>query len=279
VSLDGIIFVRRRSPDWASLACDYEAGLSIDPSRYIRVDVPGFPEDIAACIRVWNETFPVNFFRCRYLLSDISERTIRQIHNAVIISSDQISEVPTISRSGECLLFFFDDDDLFAPKTFELLANVDMSRCDIAVFPLLHIGEHIHTFVRNNQPAELLVGERRDFLFRFQTNNYGISPRISRSEHLAHLQDHVLASFYADQRNLKDTYFDILISATSKTPCSAIGLSGLLSSQQQYRAYIRRYIDSLRQLKLPAELNWLNAPVTETITLFADMQGRRFDNR
>jgi hypothetical protein len=270
--LDEIIFVRRRSPDWRGLARDYEAGYAIDPSRYVRVDVPGFPEDIAECIRTWNETFPVNFFRCRCALSDISERAIRQVSNAVVISEDQISHMPTIvSQSGEFLLFFLDDDDLFASRTFELLVDADFSRCDIAVFPLLHVGEDTYTFVRNDQPARLLVRRHRQFRWRFHTNNYGISRKIALSEHLPHLQDHFLASEYADDRGFSDTYFDISISATNKTPCSAVVLPGLLSNRQEYRAYVRRYVDRLRQLELPRKWDWVKAPVAETIALFAQL--------
>ncbi|SRR6266542_3603302 len=76
VPLDQIIFVRRRSPDWQGLACDYEAGMPIDPCRYKRVNVLGFPGDIDTCIRIWNDTFPANFFRCRKVLKDISERIL-----------------------------------------------------------------------------------------------------------------------------------------------------------------------------------------------------------
>ncbi len=39
VPLDQIIFVRRRSPDWQGLACDYEAGMPIDPCRYKRISM------------------------------------------------------------------------------------------------------------------------------------------------------------------------------------------------------------------------------------------------
>jgi hypothetical protein len=267
--LDHVIFLRRQSPDWAGLAHDYEAGMPIDPSRYIpRSIVPGFPDDIAACIRIWNETFPVNFFRCRQILGEISEHSLRQVSNARIIPQDRIGEIPAIIGETRSLVFFLDDDDLFAPDTFELLSALDLGQCDIAVFPLVRFGEDTFTFVRSDETARLVVGRRRNFGHRFQTNNYGIASRIARSGHLEHLRDHVLGSVYADQEHLVDTYFDTLISATSKTPCSANIIGGLPSDQSKYRAFISRYVENLKQLRIPPELAWMTEPLNQTIRLF-----------
>jgi hypothetical protein len=271
VQLDHIIFVRRRSPDWRGLACDYEAGMPIDPSRYKRVNVLGFPEDIDACIRIWNDTFPVNFFRCRQVLKEISERTLRQISNGVIISEDRIGELPAIIQRSQSLLFFFDDDDLFAPGMFGLLSAVDFGKCDVAVFPLVHLGEYTYTLFRNDRPARMVLGPHKKFRFRFHTNNYGICSRIALSEHIMQLKDHVLASTYADQHNLSDMYFDVPICATNKTPCSAVIVGGLPSHQQEYRAFIRRYVENLGRLRLPPELEWMTPVVNETIGLFAEI--------
>jgi hypothetical protein len=272
VLLEQIIFVVRRSPDWQGLAADYDAGLPIDPARYRRADVPGFPTDIVACVREWNAVFRVNFFRCRQVLTEISEHALRQIGNAVIMSQDQIDELPKIVKESQVsLLFFLDDDDLFAPETFELLSDTDFSQCEIATFPLVHIGEYVYTFVRSGYPARLIVGEREDIRYPLQTNNYGISSRIALSEHLTHLQDHARGCDYADRRNIGDTYFDIVISGTNKTPCSASTIGGLLSSQQQYRDYIRRYVEGLGRLKIPRELDWMTKPLSETMMLFAEV--------
>ncbi len=270
VSLEQIVFVRRRSPDWQGLASYYEAGLPIDPSSYKpEVRVRGFPEDIVGCIRIWNETFPVNFFRCRAVLKEISEHTLRQVRNAIILSEERIDELPGITNGLHSLVFFFDDDDLFAPGMFELLSNVDFSRCDVAVFPLIRLAENIGTFVRPGHPARLVVGERQDFRHRYHTNNYGIS-KIAVTDHLINMKDHMRASTYADQQEFQDTYFDILISATNKTPCSAQHIGRLPSRSGEYRAFIRRYVESLGRLKIPRELDWLSEPLAATIKLFAE---------
>jgi len=271
VSLDRIIFVRRRSPDWQGLASYYEAGVPIDPSSYKpEVRVRGFPEDIVECIRVWNETFPVNFFRCRGILKEISERTLRQVWNAVILTEERLEELPAITNGLQSLVFFFDDDDLFAPGMFELLCNLDFGQCDVAVFPLIRLAENIGTFVRPGHPARLVVGGREDFRHRYHTNNYGIS-RIALTDQLINMKDHMQASTYADQQELKDTYFDILISATNKTPCSAQHLGRLPARIHEYRAFIRRYVENLGRLKIPRELDWLSEPLSATIKLFAEI--------
>lgn len=271
VPLEQIVFVRRRSPDWQGLANCYEAGLPIDPSSYKpEVRIRGFPEDIVKCIRVWNETFPVNFFRCRGVLKEISERSLRQVSNAVILTEERMDELPAITNGLHSLVFFFDDDDVFATGMFELLSDTDFSRCDVAVFPLIRLAENIGTFVRSGHPARVVVGGREDFRHRYHTNNYGIA-RIADTDQLMNMKDHMQASTYADQHEFHDRYFDILISATNKTPCSAQHLGRLPSRIHEYRAFIRRYIDSLGRLKVPPELDWLSEPLSATIKLFAEI--------
>jgi hypothetical protein len=272
MSLDAVIFVRRQSPDWEALAHDCEAGTPIDPSRYKPASkVPGFPDDIVACIRTWNDIFPVNFFRCRQALKEISENSLHQIGNATIIADDRLDELPAMILDRRCLLFFFDDDDLFAPDMLRRLSGLNLDQCDIAVFPLVRFGTDSFTFVRPNETARLVVGARRNFGHRFQTNNYGISSRIALSGHLPHLKDHVHGSVYADQQNLRDTYFDIVISATNKTPCSANTIGGLPANPPEYRAFTRRYVENLRGVRIPSELAWMTEPLNQTIKLFSEI--------
>jgi hypothetical protein len=273
MSLNEIILVRRQSPDWAGLARDCEAGMVINPSRYSpRSKLPGFPDDIATCIKIWNDLFPVNFFRCRQTLREISEHSLRQIKRATIVSEDSLRELPTIIGRSKFLLFFFDDDDLFAPDMFDRLSVLDLAQCDIAVFPLVRLGEDAFTFVRNGETAHVIVGTRRNFGHRFQTNNYGISTKIALSEHLPKLKDHVLGSLYANQQHLHDTYFDVVVSATNKTPCSANIIGGLPSNPPKYRAFIQSYIENLKRLRIPRELAWMTGPINQTIDLFSDIQ-------
>ena len=271
MSLQQIVFVRRRSPDWQGLASHYEAGLPIDPSSYKpEVKVRGFPDDIVGCIRIWNETFPVNFFRCRAVLKEISELTVCQVQNSIILTEERIDELPAITNRSRSMVFFFDDDDLFAPSMFGLLSEVDFSQCDVAVFPLIRLAENIGTFIRPGHPARLIVGGRENFRHRYHTNNYGIGS-IAVTDHLINMKDHMHASTYADQQEFTDAYFDILISATNKTPCSAQHLGRLPSRMHEYRAFIRRYVQNLGRLKVPQELDWLHEPLNATIRLFAEI--------
>jgi hypothetical protein len=271
VALDQLVFVRRHSPDWARLASDHDAGIPIDPSRYMRADVPGFPQDVGSCIRLWNATFPVNFFHCRQVLKEISERALRHVANAVLLSNERLEELPAIVADTQSLVFFFDDDDLFAPRMFELLSAVEIGKCEVAVFPLVHLGEHVYTFVRECSPRTVLVGGAQPFRYRFHTNNYALTSRAALSDYLADMNDHVLASAHADQHGLSDSYFDVLIGATNKTPCSAVVLRELPPRQDHYRRAIERYLERLRQLELPREAQWIAQPLQETIRLFAEV--------
>jgi hypothetical protein len=269
-TLHRIVFARRQSPDWDALARDHEAGVAVDPSRYApRTMVPGFPADIAACIRTWNDIFSVNFFRCRQTLKVLSERCLRQVRQSLIIPIENLSELPALVQDAPFLLFYVDDDDWFAPDTFERLSVLDFDHCDIAVFPLVRLGDKVFTFVRPGQSASVIIGERRDFGHRFQTNNYGITGSTALSDHLLHLRDHVLGSVYANEAKLRDIYFDVLVSATNKTPCSANTIGALTSDPSGYRLAIKSYVESLMGLPIPEELGWLAEPLRETINLFA----------
>jgi hypothetical protein len=266
--LDQIVLVRRRSPDWRGLARDYDAGLPIDPLRYRPTDVPGLPADLPRCVQLWNELFAVNFFRCRQTLKEISERTLGQVKNAVVIAETQLRQLPDLVRDSRFLLFFFDDDDLFAPDMLDQLSSLDLDACDIAVFPLVRLGEYSYTFVRGDRSAGVVVGRRQDFRYRFQTNNYGISSRIALSPHLEYLKEHADGSSYADDQKLTDSYFDVVVSATNKTPCSLAMIRTLPSAPDEYRGLVRRYVDRLGQLAVPPPLDWLTSPIAETTTLF-----------
>jgi len=273
MQLNQIILVRRQSPDWRGLACDYESGLPIDSLRYKPTVVLGLPEDLPLCIRLWNQIFRVNFFRCRETLKTISERTLARVKGAVVISEDQLRDLPAMAGRSRFMLFFFDDDDFFAPDMIEVLSAVDLADCDVAVFPLVRLGDHSYTFVRGDRPARVVVGRRQDFRYRFQTNNYGISSKIAFSRHLEYLKEHALGSVYADDQKLSDSYFDVVLSATNKTPCSLAMIRTLPSSRQEYLGHVRRYVENLRQLKVPPEVDWLNEPREETAMLFDSAVG------
>lgn len=272
IALDHIVFVRRQSPNWTRLADDYEAGRAIDPSRYMPPPgLPGFPSDITACFEVWNKTFGVNFFRCRHILREISERSIRSVSNSIFIDATRLKDLPSIVSGNHFLLFFFDDDDWFAPDTFSRLAAINIHQKDIAVFPLVRFGERVLTFVRRNQSAGIVVGERTDFGYRFHTNNYGIASSIALSEHVSHLQDHMLGSSYVDQFDIPDKYYDIIISATNKTPCAASSMGRLPLTSTAYRAAVDNFVGNLEVLQLPTDLAWMQGPLRETLRLFADL--------
>jgi hypothetical protein len=271
-SLDRIVFVRRQSPDWVGLMRDHEAGRFIAPARYSPpAELPGFPDDIAGCIRVWNDTFALNFFRCRAILKSISEHSIRQVRNSILLTDDRLFELPDLVADSCFLLFFFDDDDWFVPDMFERLSALDLEPCDITVFPLIRIGAEILTFVRKDEKAAIVLGERTNFGYRFHTNNYGIASKIALSGHLPNLQDHILGSRYVDMIKLPDRYFDIIISLTNKTPCAASSMKRLPIEASAYRAAVQRFVKNLESIHFPPGLERMTSPLQETILLFSKL--------
>ena len=270
--LERIVFVRRQSPDWALLAADHEAGRPINPDRYEpKTDIPGFPPDITACIHAWNNQFGLNFFRVRQRLKQISEASLAPINQHVIIEENELTRLPALAGNAQALVFFFDDDDLFAPDMFMRLARLDLTQTDIHVFPLVRLGIPVFTFVRAHAPARTVIGIRRDFGFRFQTNNYGLSSQIACGPHAPHLKDHVLGSTYATQAGLGDAWCDVLVSATNKTPCSANTIGQLLLDASGYRAFVQDYVATLRGLTIPPEEAWLHEPIAAAAALFSEV--------
>jgi hypothetical protein len=261
-----LVFVTRQSPDWQSLAADYAAGTPIDPARFIPpIPVPGFPENLAELIGLWNSRMGIDFFNCRAALKRITDDSIAKIPGALRLSYEIAHE--RIRRGDNCMVFFHDDDDWFAPDMAE---RVPITDSDVCVFPLVRLqGPDTLTFVHPAMPARLIVGRRENSRMRYLSNNYGIMGRACDAETLFAMKDHVLASRYANVRCLRDTYTDQIVSATAKTPVAASMLKKFLFSPKQARIEIRRYVLGLRALQIPDGLDWIAARVPILIDLFS----------
>ncbi|MCX7099284.1 MAG: hypothetical protein NTV43_15405 [Methylococcales bacterium] len=266
-SIDHLVFVMRQSPNWESLAKDYEAGIPIDAARYKPAEfIAGFPDNLESLINNWNNFFPVNFFRCRQTLKEIAVRQMHKVEQSVLLTLD---ELPTLSSKfgGEkFILFFLDDDDWFDPRTFEKLSAINFVN-DVCVFPLVRFDANSFTFIREAEDARIVIGNRSNFHFRFQTNNYGLLYPLALSGQAHEMKDHVAASQYADKMGVSDSYFDLIISATNKTPASASALPQF-STPENFRAIIANYVNSLGGLAIPEEMEWVSQPINETLDLF-----------
>ncbi|MEF8699735.1 MAG: hypothetical protein V5B36_11655 [Candidatus Accumulibacter sp. UW25] len=269
-TIDFILFVVRQSPDWNALSTEHEAGFFIDPSRYTPGEfIKGFPDHVENYINMWNLIFPINFFRCRKILKDIAFRQISSVKHSIVLQLDDLPHISSRFATNSFVLFFVDDDDWFAPNTFQRLSGIDFAN-SIAVFPLVRFESNSFTFVRDTEQARMLVGERRNFNFRYQTNNYAIPHPLATSEHLPELKDHVAASQHACMQGFDDSYHDIIISATNKTPASASIFRRFLTPDD-YRVAVTEYVDKVSNLFIPDEMEWAKTPVKETLDLFKSL--------
>ena len=267
-----IAFISRQSPDWASLAADYESGKRLDLYRYKpRHDIPGFPKHIEKWIGAWNRRFGLNFFRCRQILKETAMDLVARVPDSKLMSEADVSVRAYEIGQSESIVFYLDDDDWFDPDLQQRLTELDLDGIDVAVFPLVRLGREVFTFVRAGEAADIVIGERHDFDFRYQTNNYGIRAGRVPLEALPYLKDHVEGSGYADRIALTDGYFDRIVSATNKTPCSASGLPALFDRPDRTVSLIRGYVDGLRAVPIPDSLMWLNEPIDRTIGLFEEL--------
>jgi hypothetical protein len=178
------------------------------------------------------------------------------------------------------LLFFHDDDDLFATNLPSILANLeDDDDVSVHVFPLLRIHSDVVTFVREGHPAAAILGAQRDFDFRFQSNNYALSSSILMADVLTHMKDHVEASSYADSYKLSEKVHPHVCGATIKTPCSASYLPRLLDNPKGFENNMRSFVRNLRNLRISGDYDWLNSASKLIAELFqATLSGKRFQD-
>ena len=262
----GLIFVTRQSPDWEQLAADFGEGLPIDPARFAPPpSVPGFPPNLARLIAAWNAQMSVDFFTCRARLKALCDESIAAIPNA---RRHACADVAGLSPAESDIVFFHDDDDWFAPDIADALPPPGGAPYDVCVFPLIRLWTETVTFARQGEAASAVVGVRSGFGYRYHSNNYGLSGRICDPATLAAMQDHMLASAYAERRQLRDVYVDRIVAVTAKTPCSASMLRSTFRWPFRAKHEVRRYVDALGRLWFPAELAWVEARTKRVAQLF-----------
>ena len=265
---ENVVFVRRQSPDWSGLARAYREGGRIDPRRYLPDhEIPGFPPNVDRAIDRWNERFRIDYFSARSVLAALSERNIASIPRAKTFAYTQTREILDLALESRFVLFFHDDDDFFSG---DLAANLGSlaDGVDVHVFPLFRVHSDLITFVRDGQETEFVWGTRRNFDFRFQSNNYGIESRLLSEQLLTGMKDHVEASHYADAHALREALYAFPVSATVKTPCSASHLPLLLDRPRDFERDMNAFVRRFSRPGLPAAYDWLAHPIQLIAHLF-----------
>lgn len=268
-------FSRRQSPDWSGLSREFRRGGRIEPSRYLPDhDIAGFPPGIDRAIEQWNDRYRIDYFTARAVLAELSARNVASIAASKAYTYAQREQILEDAKRERFVLFFHDDDDFFAADLPARIATVTEG-VDVHVFPLFRVHSELFTFVRDGQPADFVWGARKNFDFRFQSNNYGIESRILTGELLARMKDHVDASHYADAARLSEATYAFPVSATVKTPCSASHLSRLLESPRHFDREMKAFARRFTRPGLPAGYEWLERPLVSIARLFDATVNRR----
>jgi hypothetical protein len=259
-----IVMALRQFAAWEALAASYAAGEDIPPARYMPSEsLPFFPEFLPACIEQWNSMFSVDFFTCRAELQRIARATLDDVADGIVLLR---SEVLRHLPEGDFRLFFLDDDDWFAPDACARLACAGEE--DVSVFPLFRLDAPPFTFVRQHLAASPVIGRALPCTYRYQTNNYGLHKRLTTPVMLDMLADHINASNTADRIGLCDAYHEVILSATNKTPVSVSVLMRIVKEGEQYRRHVELFVAAVRALEVPADADWLVAPIARTAALF-----------
>lgn len=263
-----LLLVTRQSPDWVGLARDFKQGRPIDPDRFRPAEsIPSFPENIVELVDLWNMHSPVDFFSCRARLKEIADDTIAQLPDARRISCDELDSFG--AEIENFVVFFHDDDDWYSPDLADYLPANSPDSYDVLVFPLVRLWTDTITFVPDGRNARTVVGQRKNFGFRYQSNNYGVNGSLRQQTPLMTMKDHILASAHAEACALRDLYIDQVIGVTAKSPCSASRLSVIFSEPDKAQEHVRAYVDGLAALEIPPEVSWIAERVDSVIELFS----------
>jgi hypothetical protein len=293
--------VRRHRLDWASHAARFKETGGYDPAAFLPDPAPpGFPDQMRACIDLWNAELAVDFFACRAALAEVSRRSCMAVRGAELVERSALPEVVAAMRGDpRSVCLFVDDDDWYAPHLVEALpwslAYTDAVRWSDLLFNgrLLYRSVQRHfprlafklrdlrsqdplRYARLPQP--LLWGGQYGLPVKaidwlFQTNSYALTGRFLRRGHdLAEVIDHVHASGYFKGRRLGIRSLPRqVLSATNKHPCSATHLAMAVSGEdprRALRAWVEGFVADGRAQEVPGELAWLRPLVEETLALF-----------
>jgi hypothetical protein len=270
--IDNIVLATRASPDWGALAREYAAGVPVPATRYFPFHDLRFSREIPNFIERWNAFSAVSYFACRQTLREIADDNLAQVKGVIRAPFSRVPAVLADLGDGSLLVFYHDDDDWFHPALAELLGDMDTKTIDAVVFPFLRLASSVTTFTRGGAPTAGAVGQLEQFRYRYCTNNYGLTSRaLARN---AELVEHTVASDAANALGFIDLHVDKIISATSKTPCSASWLSKLPNDQRAFARYILDYVEILEQLEIPAESSWVEGSLRKTLKLFRSVCGK-----
>jgi len=276
--LDQVIVAVRASPDWDALARDYRAGDPIDPKRYARSQgTLSFPADIVALVARWNSFCAGDFLPCRSRLKAIAHALLGCLRRCTVVAHTELPSLLERLAGQRFVLCFCDDDDWFAPELFEMVWRLDFEGIDAAVFPLVRFEVNSFTLTPCGEPAPFAVGPCFPFVLRYHTNNYLLTPRAVERAGPDALVEHAAASAVANRLGFVDRYFDLIVSATNKSPCSASLLGNVVADADAFQHYVGGYVSNLRRLAIPAPLDWMSPPLGGTIRLFEARLDRALD--
>jgi len=264
--IDHIVLAMRAAPDWGLFARDYAAGIPVPPARYFPFHDLRFSRDIPGMIERWNNLSNVSYFACRHRLREITDSNLAKVQRVTLTQGTRVPSL--LEKLGETplLLFYHDDDDWFHPDLARLLGGLDVTSVDAVVFPFLRLASDVTTFTHGGAPTAAAVGRLEPFRYRYCTNNYGLTTRALRQS--INLVEHTTASETANDLSFIDLQVDQVISATSKTPCSASWLFKLPDNKAAFDRYIMDYIERLEALVIPDGSRWIEVPLRQTLDLF-----------
>lgn len=256
--MTAIILIRRQSPDWEALSCDYRRTRHIAPERYVpKEPVSGFPANLIECISCWNEAFAIDFFTFRYALARIAadhngkSATVKHLYYWQTDEILRLADTPGLA-------FYHDDDDVFDVGRLSI-QSFDAREADVLIFPLIHVHGNLFTLTPEGVAPDTLVGPAGKFRVRYHTNNYALATQLLSRSRVLKMKDHKDASVFADANNLVDLASTATVCATIKTPASASRLTRVLDPDQRAKEF-RSFIANLSNPEL-TRVDWLRDTV------------------
>ena len=243
--------VVRQSPDWGALDA---AGGSHDPNGFEQM--LALPQgSIARMIQLWNDTFPVSFYRVRQQLKEIAFDTFAAVRGTEPLRFDAYLAQPLAPAA---YYLFTDDDDWFAPHVLERLSGAGIGELDLVIWGSIRFRGGFE------------FRQIRDFCY---TNNYVIRGALGPAgnvERVGFAQHGVGQGLISDDRIRRRVIPDYL-SITNKHPAAATMM--LKASKDDLSANrlvesVRRYVERSGDGAIPHGYEWAAPYAARSVATF-----------
>lgn len=300
ISKNRRIIVLRNSPNWEINAKIWQEKQELVPKLFLPNPLPsGFPLNTVDLIRLWNETFKIDFFSIRSLIKKIASKRFIEMRPDHIITQVEFEANP-LNWTKDSLIFFSDDDDFACADLFDRVEPHMAGNVQCVRWSSISIGKRLENRIVVNRlprarhwihgqtilrPAKLgfikpyidskkhIVGIHNELTtLPLLTNNYVM--KISDLSGLDALKyvDHVNASHNLWRSSIKVVSLeDDHFSFTIKHPSSITAFNNIVNNNFEKEFLIQKmanYINDFSRNEFPSKICWMSETFLDVLDVY-----------